>query len=344
MRQPHYIAMDTHCETTDTCAMTFSERIILRERCPTTIPTLRDVLEKIPGPRILTFEEGPLADWLSRQLTPFVDRLIVCEPRRNALISKDGDKDDAIDAEKLARLLRSGMLKEVHQTHTLERSILKQHVSFYHDRVRERVRQGLQLVSLLRRHGVFVSVSELLDADERRAVWKRLPQKKLLLQNLDLVWGVYELMLVQEAELKAQLPRLGRREETVRRFQELPGFGWIRALTAYVYLDTPLRFRSKQALWKYSGIGLERHTSGKGRPRVYLVKKCYHRALKNVFMGAAKSAIGSGDNPFAEKYDRWTQEAGLHPATARRNVARCLATTLWSLWKDNSRYDPAHVR
>ncbi|MDA1213478.1 MAG: transposase, partial [Planctomycetota bacterium] len=115
--------------------------------------------------------------------------------------------------------------------------------------------------------------------------------------------------------------------------EELPGFGWIRALTAYVYLDTPFRFRSKQALWKYSGIGLERHTSGKGRPRVSLVKNCYHRALKNVFMGAAKSAICSGDNPFAEKYDHWTQEAGLHPATARRNVARCLATTLWSLWK-----------
>lgn len=344
MRKANYIAMDTHCETTDSFAMTFSERTILREHCPTTIPALRDVLERVPRPRILTFEEGPLADWLSRQLTPCVDRLIVCEPRRNALISKDGDKDDAIDAEKLARLLRTGMLKEVHQSQTLERSILKQHVGFYHDRVRERVRQGLQLVSLLRRHGVFVRVGALLDREDRRAVWNRLPQKKLLLQNLDLVWQVYELMLVQEEELKAQLPRLGRREPQVRRFTELPGFGWIRALTAYVYLDTPFRFRSKQALWKYSGIGLERQTSGKGRPRVSLIKKCYHRALKNVFIGAAKSAIGSADNPFAEKYERWTQEAGIHPATARRNVARCLATTLWSLWKQDSRYDPALVR
>ena len=34
----------------------------------------------------------------------------------------------------------------------------------------------------------------------------------------------------------------------------------------------------------------------------------------------------------------------MHPSTARRNVARCLASTLWSLWKTGSQYDPALVR
>src|SRR4051794_13132652 len=84
-------------------AVSNSGRIIRRERCETTIPALAAALEGVRRPRILTFEEGPLADWLARNLRPHVDRLIVCEPRRNALIAKDSDKDDPIDAERLAQ-------------------------------------------------------------------------------------------------------------------------------------------------------------------------------------------------------------------------------------------------
>ncbi len=300
-------------------------------------------LEGVRRPRTLTFEEGPLADWLARNLRPHVERLLVCEPRRNALIAKDGDKDDPIDAERLAQLLRGGYLKEVHQAQSLDRTVLKQHVSFYHDRVRERVRQGHQLVAQLRRHGVFASIRDVVDPDERRRLWKQLPPRKILRNDLDLVRQVYELLVEQEEQLRTELVRLARREEPVRRFQELPGFGWIRSITFYVYIDTPARFPSKSALWRYCGIGLERHHSGGGPLQVRLTR-AGNRRLKDVLLGAAKSAAVSGDNPFADKYVYWTQEEGIHPSTARRNVARSLASTLWSLWKTGSQYDPTLVR
>ena len=38
-------------------------------------------------------------------------------------------------------------------------------------------------------------------------------------------------------------------------------------------------------------------------------------------------------HPFAEKYPYWSKEQGLHPANAKRNVARALAAARWSLWK-----------
>jgi transposase len=292
---------------------------------------------------VLTFEEGPLADWLARNLREHVDRLIVCEPRRNALIAKDGDKDDPIDAERLAQLLRGGYLKEVHQAESLDRTVLKQHVSFYHDRVRERVRQGHQLVAQLRRHGVFASINDIVDETERARLWKLLPNRKVLRNDLALVLQVYELLVEQEAELRSDLMRLARRQEPVRRFQELPGIGWIRALTFFVYIDTPWRFASKSALYRYCGIGLERRRSGNGPLRIR-VTSGGNRRLKNVLLGAARSAAACGANPFADKYHHWNQEEGIHPSTARRNVARALASTLWSLWKNGSQYDPAQVR
>jgi hypothetical protein len=46
-----------------------------------------------------------------------VDKLVVCNPRKNALL-KDGNKSDRIDARKLAELLRGNQLKPVYHGET----------------------------------------------------------------------------------------------------------------------------------------------------------------------------------------------------------------------------------
>lgn len=342
MSTEYFIALDTHCSFSEMAVVTKTGKLVKRQRYETTIPTLVDAIESVHRPRQLTFEEGPLADWLARNLSPHVNRLLVCDPRRNHLIAKEGDKDDAIDAEKLAQLFRGGYLKEVHQLQSLDRSILKQHVSFYHDRVRERVRQGHQLAAQFRRHGVFASISKLVDPDQRDRFWRQLPRRKVLRHNLELLLQIYEVFLAQENELRSQLVSLARRQEVVRRFADLPGIGWIRAMTFYVYIDTPWRFPHKSALWRYCGIGLERRHSGHGPMNTRLARQG-NRRLKNTLIGAAWSAIGSVENPFVDKYRYWTQEKGVLVSTARRNVARCLATTLWSLWKTGDSYDPMRV-
>jgi hypothetical protein len=42
-----------------------------------------------------------------------VARVLVCDPRKNALL-KSGNKNDQIDAQKLAGLLRAGLLTAVY--------------------------------------------------------------------------------------------------------------------------------------------------------------------------------------------------------------------------------------
>ena len=65
----------------------------------------------------MTFEEGTWAAWLYDVLKPHVDKLVVCNPRKNALL-KDGNKSDRIDARKLADLLRGNHLKPVYHGET----------------------------------------------------------------------------------------------------------------------------------------------------------------------------------------------------------------------------------
>jgi transposase len=338
----YFIALDVHCAFSEMAVVTGTGKFVTRDRCVTAVPALVKMISQVRRPRRLTFEEGPLADWLARELSTRVNELVVCEPRRNHWIAKDADKDDPLDARKLADLFRGGYLKPVHQAGSLERSLLKQQVLLYHDRVRERVRQGNQLVSLWRRHGVFVKALTLLDEQEWQWQLTRLPVSNSLRRGLAQVREVYGLLVAQETSLREELAGRAKNIEAVRRFAELPGIGWIRGVTFYALIDTPHRFRSKAALWRYAGIGLERRHSGAGATRTRLSRRG-NRRLKDVLLGAAKSAIAQADNSFADKFLLWRDTHGLHPANAKRNVARALAATMWSLWKSGQTYEPRRV-
>jgi transposase len=115
----------------------------------------------------------------------------------------------------------------------------------------------------------------------------------------------------------------------------------VRAASFFAVVDTPFRFKSRQALWKYMGIGLERRKSGNGPLRLRVPLRC-NRLLKNVILGAAKSAAASKDNPFADQYQRWLS-MNCSPRVARRNVARSMAAVMWGMWKSGSAYDPRLV-
>jgi transposase len=341
MKRRHFIGIDVHCQFCEIAVTDAAGKVVFRERCQSNIPALLQVVDKVRNPRWLVIEEGPLAGWLWRGLQERVERMVVSEPRRNRLISQDGDKDDDLDAEKLAGLLRSGHVKEVHQVESLERAVFKEQVALYHFRVRQRVRESLRLSWLFRQHGVMIREKAYVASAARPALLARLPANPTLRGAVELLWRAYDELVAQEETWRKRLIELAQKEEVVCRLTALPGIHWIRAATLYAYLDTPWRFRSKSALWKYLGIGLERERSGNGPERVGVPLRT-HRLLKSTILGAALSAVTLGSNPFADLFGRWLKQ-GLSSRLARRNVARALAATLWGIWKNGSAYRPEWV-
>ncbi|HZN63913.1 MAG TPA: transposase [Tepidisphaeraceae bacterium] len=336
----NYIAFDVHCAFCEGGWVTESGKEKRSWRVATTIPALAAVIAEVPRPRLLVIEEGPLADWLVRELSGRVDQVVVADPYRNALIAKEGDKDDAIDWRKLAHLARGGYVKAVHHGGDLERSVFKQHVQLYHRRVRLRHAEALRVVWRLRRFGL--TTVKVKDLDTRRdALLSRLPDSALLRRGLRTMLEGYDLATAQLRRTRREMAGAARAYEPVERFMALPGVKAVRAATFFAVVDTPFRFKSKQALWKYLGIGLERRRSGNGPLRLRVPPRC-NRLLKNVILGAAKSAAASGDNPFADLYER---HLGMNcsPRIARRNVARSMAAVMWGMWKSGSAYDPSRV-
>jgi len=341
MERVYIIALDTHCAFTEIGVLTPGGRMRERRRCATTIPALTQEVARIPRPRAVVLEEGPLADWIGRGLGPRADDVAICDPRRNHLIAKDSDKDDPIDVEKLARLYRGKYIKRVHHPEWFDRVVFKRHVGLYHDSVRRRVRLANRIMAELRSYGIFVSERRFARADERAELLRGLPDHSLIHKGILSLWTIYDAAVSQVSTLRRLLIRAARQEPQIVRFHALPGVKWIRASTLVAYLDTPWRFRSKQALWKYLGIGLERRHSGTGPERVRVPQQV-NRTLKSSILGAAKSAIVSRNNPFADQYERWIRD-GVTLRNARRNVARSQAAVMWGMWKTGDVYRPELV-
>lgn len=342
----YYIGGDVHSATTE-LAFEQKEKIVKRLAVPTTIPALREALKSVEGTRILAIEEGPMADWLWRNLKEDVEEMIVCDPRRNHLISKDGDKDDRIDSAKLAALLRGGYLRAVHHSDSEERVELKRWVSLYHDRVRQAVREVNKIRMLGRQYGFRVP-GKVLKNQKAQRVWLMELGSLALAKQMSVLLRGYMAMHQQVGSVRRELGRLASGQAVIGLWKGLPGVGLIRAVTLLAYLDTPWRFKRLRKLWKYCGVGLERTGSGtdkNGKAKTTRLQLAWrvNRRLKDVVFGATMSAIRQKDTPFARMYEEYLRR-GRTAGNARHAVCRKLLAVLWGMWKNSSQYEPVRVR
>jgi transposase len=108
-----YIGLDVHRDTISVAVVDQSGRLVMHSVIPTQASAILDCVRGIQGNLHVTLEEGTHSAWLYDLLVQRVNKLVVCNPRKNALL-KSGSKSDAIDAHKLAELLRAGMLSPVY--------------------------------------------------------------------------------------------------------------------------------------------------------------------------------------------------------------------------------------
>lgn len=335
----YYIGADVHNNSIE-MAIFNRKTIVQRYTIPASISAAAQVLGSMNGKKYMAIEEGPMSGWLYRNLRREVDRFVVADPRRNKLISSDGDHDDRIDSAKLAMLLAGGYLREVYHSDDDQRVELKHWVSLYHDRVRDAVRNINKIRARCRMHGVTIP-RRVLRQPAHRAAWLRKLNNTALSNQLLMLWVGYDATAKQARMAKQHLIHLSKRYTIIRLWKQLAGVGVIRAVTLFAYLDTPWRFKRKNKLWKYCGIGLQRTASGtdkKGKPKPARLQLPWaaNRILKNAILGAALTAINQKQNSFKADYERMIRN-GMMPSNARHTVARTLLTVIWGMWKRSCR-------
>ena len=108
-----YIGLDVHKEAITIAVRDGSGKLIMESIIETKAVTLLQFLQGLRGELHVTLEEGTWAAWLYDVLKPHVHEVVVCNPRRNALL-KEGSKSDKVDARQLSELLRAGLLRPVY--------------------------------------------------------------------------------------------------------------------------------------------------------------------------------------------------------------------------------------
>ncbi len=337
-----YCAMDLHHKHTVIEAQTSRGGVLLHRDGPTEPSYLIGTVQAVRGPKGMVIEEGPMADWAMRMVQPYVDEVIVRDPRRNRLIVEDGDKTDDIDPGKLIELYRLGALRPVHHPRHQSMMDLRAWVWTYYDQVELATAAKNKIKAAYRMAGVQYAGLEVYLPKARASMLAKLMRPSardrlsILYENLDDLTGRRE-------RLHARLVRIAERHPVTKRFLKIPGYGPIRAMTFLTVVDTPLRFSTPQKLWRYGGLGLRKEQSGDpdgGRKRP---PRHYNRRLKAVARGAMERALSLGDgNPFERLYKRLL-EKGLKESLARLTVARKCLSVPWGMWKGGTEYDPALV-
>ena len=105
MDRKMYIGMDVHTESISIAVRNAVGKIMMECVIETKASMILQFIDGLRGDLRVTFEEGTLAAWLYDLLKPHVTEVLVCNPRKNALL-KEGSKGDKIDARKLAEQLR----------------------------------------------------------------------------------------------------------------------------------------------------------------------------------------------------------------------------------------------
>jgi transposase len=117
MNQAKYIGMDVHQATISVAVIDSAGKLVMECILETKASTILQFIQGLHGSLRVTFEEGTCAAWLHDLLQPHVTKVLVCDPRKNALL-KDGNRSDRIDARKLAVLLRNNLLSAVYHGRT----------------------------------------------------------------------------------------------------------------------------------------------------------------------------------------------------------------------------------
>ena len=307
----HYVALDWAESNMAVARMTKKSDEVKVFEQPSDIKELQLYLSRLEGRKIMTIEETTTSQWLYTELFGWVDKLIVCDPYRNKLLS-EGAKTDKIDAIKLVQLLRSGLVKEVY--HSFDENIkLRNIVSGYDDVVKAGVRLKNQKKALLRsRAGNSMSQFVLDDLDGS-------------IKNYETTKEKYE----------QEFKTLGKKNPAIQLQRSLPGIDWIGAVKIVARVVEPKRFCDKGHYLSYCGlIKLDRISGG----RSYGKKKSrYSRVLKCVYKTAAQAAI-RGDNPLS-RYYRYLLEEKKHPEhQARHAVARRIAVLSYGIFKGGEKY------
>jgi len=346
MKRDQYMGLDVHQATTVVTVLDAEGKLILETTVSTEAKAIVRLLQSMSGPLHVTFEEGTQSAWLYDVVRHFVTEVIVCDPRRNKLLS-EGSKADKSDSRKLAELLRVRMLRSVYHGHEATRK-LQQLVRGYETLSGDMQRAMVRIKAIYRGCGIASKGRAVYQVQQREQWLKKLTEPGRR-QRAEWLYAQLDHLRPLRKQAKQAMIVETRKHRAAELLKTIPQLGAVRVAVLVATIDTPHRFRTRQQLWSYSGLAVVTHMSSeyeikdgravRRRKPIQtrgLNRNCNHR-MKEVFMGAATG--GSQTEPY-RSYLESLEKRGIRREMARLTLARKIAAVTLAIWKKGETFDP----
>ncbi len=328
------VGMDIHRVAAEVVALCDGELIRLGR-----IPMLRERLEAF-AKKELTHDDHVVVEATGNAaavveiLAPFVDRVVIANPKQVRMIAHAKIKTDGIDASVLAKLYATGFLPEVwvpdQQTLALRRQVARRT-----QLVRQRVRLKNLIQSILHAHlippcphGNLVGISgrrwiarQVVPPDEHLAIERHLGQIDLIERALKTV--------------EADIANAALSDPIVRRLMTLPGVDLTVAAGVAAAIGDIRRFTDPQKLVSYFGLNPSVRQSGEGPAYHGPITKQGRGQAPRMLVEAAWAATRS-PGPLRAFFQRIAARRGKHIAAVA--TARKLAMIVWHMLTKEADY------
>src|SRR5208282_5252345 len=330
-----YIGLDVHQSTISVAVLNADGKLVMQSVIATHATTILDFLRGLRGTLHVTFEEGTHSAWLYDLLVRRVAKLVVCNPRKNALL-KAGNKSDTIDARQ-----RAGLLSPVYHGQNSAQTV-KQLVRSYAALTEDTTRIMGRLKALYRGQAIACAGQQLYGRRHRDQWLQQLPEVGLR-RRAERLYAQLDAVQQLRREARRDLIVECRRHPEAKILRRVPLLGPIRVALLIGRVQTPHRFRSKRQFWAYCGLALETRSSAdyqmvKGqlerrKKPVFIrgLNRNHNHDLKNLFKSAATSAAAR-PGVFGEFYENLLKK-GMRAEMARLTLARKIAAITLHVWK-----------
>jgi transposase len=346
-----YIGLDVHKETISVAVMNGDGKLVMESIIETKASTILQCIQGVRGDLHVTFEEGTWAAWLYDLLKPHVTELVVCDPRKNALM-KEGNKSDKIDARKLADLLRGGYLRSVYHGENGLRTV-KELARSYLTISKDLTRVMNRVKALYRSWGIFCGGQQVY-APRHRAEWLNKIGEAGVRRRAEYSYLQLDALRALRQGVRRDLLAESRKHGATKLLRQIPYIGPIRAALLIALIQTPYRFRTKRQLWTYSGLAIEMRDSAQYRyvagqlhrskkpQQVRGLNQNHNHDMKAIFKNAATMA-SSREGSFHDFYQGLLRK-GMKPEMARLTLARKIAAITLILWKKGAHFDAEQLK
>ena len=347
-----YIGMDVHQSSISIAVSDAAGKVLMECIIETKAVTVLEFIQGLRGSLWVTFEEGTSAAWLYDLLKPHVAKVVVCDPRKNALL-KAGNKNDRVDARKLSDLFRAGLVTPVYHGQSGVRTLRELSRSYL--TVSKDLTRVMNRLKGLYRSWAIPCGGQQVYSPRQRATWLEQLREAGVRRRAERHYEQLDFLMRMRKETRTEMLSESRKHPASKLLQQIPRLGPIRVALLIALLQTPHRFRTKRQLWGYCGLALQTRNSGEYRykggqlqhakkpPALRGLNVNHNHDLKSIFKSAATQAGVCKDDPLGKFYQNLLA-TGMEPPMARLTLARKIAAIALTIWKKGESFDPAKLK